>query len=153
MSSHVLTIGGKAVSTPRTLEVLNPFDESFVGHCPQGTIELVDQAVRCAREALPAWSSTPDARRAKSLMDIAALIEREHAELAQLVTLEQGKPQSGLGANLEVGGAAAWTRATAALALPDEIIQDDTTGRIVLRRKPVGVVGSITPWNWPLMIA
>lgn len=153
MSSHVLTIGGKAVSTPRTFEVLNPFDESLVGDCPEGTIELVDQAVQCAREAFPVWSATPDSERAKSLMDIAALIERHHAELSRLVTLEQGKTQSGPGANLEVGGSAAWTRATAGLTLPDEVIQDDKASRIVLRRKPVGVVGSITPWNWPLMIA
>lgn len=153
MSPHVLTIGGKAVSTPRTFEVLNPFDESLAGHCPEGTTELVDQAVKCAREAFPSWSAKPDEARAKSLMDIAALIERHHAELSELVTREQGKPQSGLGANLEVGGSAAWTRATAALTLPEEIIQEDKASRIVLRRKPVGVVGSITPWNWPLMIA
>jgi acyl-CoA reductase-like NAD-dependent aldehyde dehydrogenase len=153
MSTHVLTIGGKAVSPPHVFEVLNPFDESVVGRCPEGTLELVDQAVQCARIALPGWSSTPDIERAKSLMDIAALIERHHAELSRLVTLEQGKPQSGPGANLEVGGAVAWTRATAELTLPDEIIQSDDTARIVLRRKPVGVVGSITPWNWPLMIA
>ena len=153
MSSYVLTIGGKAAQTPRTLEVLNPFDESLVGRCPEGTSELIDHAVRCAREALPAWSSAPDNERAAKLMDIAALIERYHAELSKLVTLEQGKPQSGPGANLEVGGAAAWTRATASLTLPEEVLQDDNTGRIVLRRKPVGVVGSITPWNWPLLIA
>jgi acyl-CoA reductase-like NAD-dependent aldehyde dehydrogenase len=73
--------------------------------------------------------------------------------LSQLITLEQGKTQSGPGANLEVGGAAAWTRATASLNLPEETIQDDKTGKIVMRRKPVGVVASITPWNWPMMIA
>lgn len=153
MSRYVLTIGGKTADAPRTFDVLNPFDESLVGRCPEGTIELVDAAVRCAREAFPAWSSAPDNERVAKLMDIAALIESNHAELSRLVTLEQGKSQSGPGANLEVGGAAAWTRATASLALPEEVINDDATGRIVMRRKPVGVVGSITPWNWPLLIA
>ena len=52
-----------------------------------------------------------------------------------------------------MGGAAAWTRVTAGLSLPEEMIQDDKTGQIVVRRKPVGVVGSITPWNWPMLIA
>src|SRR5262245_59659909 len=137
MSSHVLTIGGKTVSTPRTFEVLNPFDESLAGECPEGTIELVDQAVKCAREALTGWSAKPDAERARGVMDIASLIELHHAELGRLVTLEQRERQSGPGANLEVGGAEAWTRATAALTLPEEIIQDDKTARIVLRRKPV----------------
>lgn len=153
MSAFALTIGGKAVATTRQLDVINPFDESLAGRCPEATTEHVDQAVRCAREALAGWSSTPDAERAAKLVDIAALIERNQAELARLITLEQGKPQSGPGANFEVAGAAGWTRATASLKLPEETIQDDNVARIVIRRKPVGVVGSVTPWNWPLLIA
>ena len=153
MSAYVLTIGGKPALSPATFDVLNPFDESLVGRCPEGTVELLDQAVSCARTALPAWSSRTDDERIARLLDIAALIEKNQAELSRLVTLEQGKPQNGLGAGFEVGGAVAWTRATAALALTDEVIQDDKSGRIILRRKPVGVVGSITPWNWPLLIA
>lgn len=153
MAAYTLTIGGKPTAGPRELDVLNPFDESLAGRCPEGTVELVDRAVQCARDALPAWSAAPDAERVAKLMDIAALIERHHAELSTLVTREQGKPQSGPGANMEVGGAAAWTRVTASLALPEEVIQDDAAARIVLRRRPVGVVGSITPWNWPLLIA
>ncbi|HEU4627021.1 MAG TPA: aldehyde dehydrogenase family protein, partial [Steroidobacteraceae bacterium] len=120
---------------------------------PEGTPALVDLAVSTARAALPAWSATPDEQRVSSLMAIADLIEKHHRELAELVTREQGKAQNGPGANLEVGGAAAWTRTTASLSLPEEIIQDDAQGRVVARRKPVGVVGSITPWNWPLLIA
>ena len=153
MSSFALTIGGKAVTTTRQIDVLNPFDESIAGRCPEATIEHLDQAVRAAREALPGWSSTPDAQRAAKLMDIGELIERHQAELSRLITLEQGKPQSGPGANFEVAGACAWTRATASLSLPDETIQNDDVARIVIRRKPVGVVGSVTPWNWPLLIA
>jgi acyl-CoA reductase-like NAD-dependent aldehyde dehydrogenase len=153
MAAYVLTIGGKATPAPRTFEVLNPADETVVASCPEGTPELVDLAVASAREAFPKWAATPDAERAAKLLAIADLIERHHAELARLVTQEQGKPQSGPGANLEVGGAAAWTRATASLSIPDEVLQDDAGGRIVIRRKPVGVIGSITPWNWPLLIA
>lgn len=54
---------------------------------------------------------------------------------------------------MEVGGAIAWTRATADLTLPIELIQDNDQARIEVHRKPLGVVGSITPWNWPLLIA
>ena len=148
-----LTIGGEAVSTPTTFDVLNPADESFVAACPQGTVELIDAAVAAARRALPAWSATSDADRIGKLNAIAALIEEHHRELSQLITREQGKPQSGPGANLEVETAAAWTRVAAGLSIPEETIQDDRSGRIVLRRKPVGVVGSITPWSWPLLLA
>jgi acyl-CoA reductase-like NAD-dependent aldehyde dehydrogenase len=153
MTPFSLTIGGKAASVGKTFDVLNPADETLVAACPEGTVELVDQAVASARGALKAWSSVPDNERQNKLLAVADLIEKHHAELSQLITREQGKTQSGPGANLEVGGAAAWTRATAALALPEETIQDDRTGKIVIRRKPVGVVASITPWNWPMMIA
>jgi acyl-CoA reductase-like NAD-dependent aldehyde dehydrogenase len=151
--SYTLTIGGKAPPTSSTFDVLNPFDETVVAACPQGTVELVDLAVRAARQALPAWSATSDGDRVAKLEAIAGLIEKNHAELSTLVTREQGKSQSGPGANLEVGGAVAWTRATASLSLPEEVIQNDKSAQIVLRRKPVGVVGSITPWNWPMLIA
>lgn len=153
MSTYTLTIGGKAVSTPRTFQVLNPADETVVAECPEGTPELVDQAVSSARQALPAWSAVSDEQRAASLMAIADRIEQHHQELSELITREQGKAQSGPGANLEVGGAATWTRVTASLSLPDEVIQDDPKGKVVMQRKPVGVVGSITPWNWPMLIA
>jgi acyl-CoA reductase-like NAD-dependent aldehyde dehydrogenase len=153
MANYALIIGGKRVETPQTFKVLNPVDESVVAEAPQGTVELLDQAVAAARKAFPAWSALSSEARSAKLMEIADLIEKHHPELSELVTREQGKTQSGPGANLEVGGAVAWTRVTAGLNLPEETIQDDKQGKILLRRKPVGVVGSITPWNWPLMIA
>ena len=153
MSAYTLTIGGKPAATLKSFNVLNPADESVVAACPEATLELVDEAVASARRALPLWAAVSDAERAAKLMAMADLIEKHHQELSELVTREQGKTQSGPGANLEVGGAVAWTRVTAGLSIPEEIIQDDKTGKIVLHRKPVGVVGSITPWNWPLMIA
>ncbi|HEY3839067.1 MAG TPA: aldehyde dehydrogenase family protein [Bryobacteraceae bacterium] len=153
MSHFALTIGGKPAATTRTFNVLNPADETVVAACPEGTAALVDEAVRSGRQAFPSWAALPDPERQAKLLAIADLIEKHHAELSELVTREQGKTQSGPGANLEVGGAVAWTRVTAGLSIPEEIIQDDKSGKIVLRRKPVGVVASITPWNWPLMIA
>jgi acyl-CoA reductase-like NAD-dependent aldehyde dehydrogenase len=153
MTAFSLTIGGKQTATGRTFPVLNPADESVVAACPEGTVELVDQAVACARAAFKPWAALADAERVNKLLAVADLIEKHHQELSQLITREQGKTQSGPGANLEVGGAAAWTRATAGLSLPEETIQDDKTGKIVMRRKPVGVVASITPWNWPMLIA
>jgi acyl-CoA reductase-like NAD-dependent aldehyde dehydrogenase len=153
MTHYALTIGGESVTTAKTFDVLNPADETVVAACPEATTALVDQAVHCARQALPAWTALPDSERAGKLLAIADLLETHHTELSELVTREQGKTQSGPGANLEVGGAVGWTRVTAGLSIPEEIIQDDKSGKIVLRRKPVGVVASITPWNWPMLIA
>jgi acyl-CoA reductase-like NAD-dependent aldehyde dehydrogenase len=153
MADFKLMIGGQPAAAATTFPVQNPVDESLIANCPQGTVEHLDRAVTAARSALPGWSAAPDATRVAALKAIAELVEQHAAELSALVTREQGKTQSGPGANLEVGGAVAWTRVTAGLSLPEETIQDDAAGQIVIRRKPVGVVGSITPWNWPLMIA
>src|SRR6266478_1164196 len=153
MTAFTLTIDGRPAPTAETFEVLNPADETVVAACPLGTTQLIDTAVAAARRALPAWSAVPDAERVAKLNAVADLIEKHHKELAELVTREQGKTQSGPGANMELQGAATWTRVTASLQLSEEVIQDDKSGRIVVRRKPVGVVGSITPWNWPVMIA
>lgn len=153
MPAYSMTIGGRAVGSSRTFNVLNPADESIVAACPEGTTALVDEAVAAARKAFPGWAATPDSERVAKISAIADLIEKHHGELSELITREQGKTQSGPGANLEVGGAAAWTRVTAGLSISEETIQDDKAGRILVRRKPVGVVGSVTPWNWPMLIA
>jgi acyl-CoA reductase-like NAD-dependent aldehyde dehydrogenase len=153
MPTYTLTIAGRSVSSAKTFDVLNPADGSVVAACPEATASDVDAAVAAARAALPKWSALPDAERIAKLNAIADLIEKHGQELSELITREQGKTQSGLGANVEVSVAVTWTRVTAGLALPEETIQDDAAGKITIRRKPVGVVGSITPWNWPLMIA
>ena len=82
-------------------------------------------------------------------------IEAHLPELGALLSSEQGKPMegfAGLGAMFEMGGCLAWIRYTASLDLPVEVIQDNDDARIEVHRKPVGVVGSITPWNYPLLI-
>ncbi|MGE0552076.1 MAG: aldehyde dehydrogenase family protein [Gemmatimonadales bacterium] len=153
MKTYPLTIDGKAVSAGPTVEVRNPADGSVVGSCPEGSLELLEQAVAAARRAFPGWAGRPDEERVAALQRVAEVLKQHVGELAELVTREQGKAQSGPGAHLEAGGCVAWTKVTAGLKLAEETIQDDETGRIVINRKPVGVVGSITPWNWPLMIA
>lgn len=152
MSKFSLFIGGKPVVTEKSFNVLNPADESIVAACPEASPAQVDAAVAAARKAQPAWAALPDAERVAKLHAIADLIKANGKELAELLTREQGKTQSGLGANFEVGGAEAWTRVTAGLSLPVETIEDAKSSIKVLH-KPVGVVASITPWNWPLMIA
>ena len=153
MKTYPLIVDGQLITTGKMLEVENPADGSIVGQCPTADLALLDRAVAAARKALPAWSATPDSERVAKLMQIGDLIEKHHAELAELVTREQGKPQNGMGANVEAGGTAAWARVTAGLSIPVETVQDDAAGKITIERRPVGVVGSITPWNWPMLIA
>lgn len=152
---HML-IGGEAVKSSEWLDVVNPATAEPFARCPKGDAERVNQAVMAARNAFPAWSATPVQERKQAIQAIAASMEKNMSELMTLLTQESGKPLKGLhgiGSGMEVGGAMAWANHTAGLDLEPEIIQDDGDMRIELHPKPLGVVGSITPWNWPLMIA
>lgn len=98
----------------------------------------------------------PEAERAVLCLKLASALEENMPELMELVTKESGKPLVGLnnvGAGMEVGGSVAWIQATASTKLPVDVIQEDEQYSIEVHRKPLGVVGSITPWNWPLLIA
>jgi acyl-CoA reductase-like NAD-dependent aldehyde dehydrogenase len=147
-----MTINGQAVAGARgTFKVLNPATEETVALCPSGSPEQVDQAVKAAAEAFKTWQHSSDEERVAALNAIADKFEAHAEELAEIITLEQGKPLAL--ARFEVGGAVAWTRYTASLEVPVEVIEDSDVRLAELHRKPLGVVGSITPWNWPLMIA
>ena len=151
-----MIINGAVTASDNVVDVLNPANEEVLAQCHFGTAADVDAAVAAARAAFPAWSALPDGDRQAKILELAGLIEANMPELMELVTKETGKPMGGLesvGSGMEVGGAAAWAQATASLELPVEVVQDDDTTRIEVHRKPLGVVGSITPWNWPFLIA
>jgi acyl-CoA reductase-like NAD-dependent aldehyde dehydrogenase len=151
-----MIIGGKSVLSAKTFDVINPATGAIFATVADGDAQHVDAAVNAARAAFPGWSATPDAERQRLLHQLAALLESNMPELMALVVSETGKPMKGLngvGAGMEVGGSIAWTHVTADLSLPIDVIQDNAEARIEVHRKPLGVVASITPWNWPLMIA
>ncbi len=141
------------VETDRFQNVINPSTGGIVGAMPLATAKDLDVAVAAASKAFLSWKEVSDPERAEACRTIAKTIEAHTDELARLLTLEQGKPLNGLGSRFEIGGAIAWTRYTSDLSLPVEVLQDVPEGRVELHRKPIGVVGSITPWNWPVMIA
>ncbi len=153
MDPFRLVINGKKIPTGKCFEVLNPADEKVAGLAPLARKKDLDAAVSAAERAFQKWRDVPEARRQAACMKIASKIEKNAEELARLLTREQGKPLNGLGSRWEIGGAVAWTRYTAGLSLPVKTLQDNNEGRIELHRKPIGVVGSITPWNFPVLIA
>ena len=146
-------INGSRVAADATFTVINPSTEEVVGHAPRATIADVDAAIAAAKAAFADWSLTPDAVRKDALQSMAGIIDANAAELSDLLVREQGKPLGGFGANFEVGACVGWLMNTAGLDLPEETICDTAQSHIVVRRKPIGVVAAITPWNWPLMIA
>lgn len=143
--------GQKVAGEAGDFGVINPATEEVIAQCPQATVAQLDQAVAAAKTAYGSWQFSTEEERKQLLHSIADRIEANAEELAQLIVVEQGKPL--FLAQMEVGGAVAWTRATADLEIPIEVLEDTDSKRVELHRKPLGVVGSITPWNWPFMIA
>jgi acyl-CoA reductase-like NAD-dependent aldehyde dehydrogenase len=141
-----------AVTDPGGREVLDPATGEVVGRVAFGTPEDVDRAVARARAAQPAFAARADAERSDLLVRAAEAVEAAAEPLAELLSREQGKPLNGPNARFEVGACAAWLRATAATGLPGETVVDDGQTHAELRYRPVGVVGAIGPWNWPMMI-
>jgi acyl-CoA reductase-like NAD-dependent aldehyde dehydrogenase len=133
--------------------VINPATGQLLDVCPNTTQAQFDTIIERANQAFIAWSKTSDAERAKALNVMADLIDEHATDIATLLTQEQGKPLKGLGSEFEVQIVRDWLRATAAMSLEDKVLEDSAERKAMLVRKPVGVVASITPWNWPLMIA
>ena len=144
-------INGEMVSTPQMLDVVNPANEEVIGQVPAcGEAEL-NQAVAAARAAFKTWSKKPIEERRKVVQAIAAVINENNDELFRLLTAEQGKPHAQ--AQGEIAGAAYMAGSQATLELEDEINEDTAERLSRTRRVPVGVVGGIVPWNFPVMMA
>jgi acyl-CoA reductase-like NAD-dependent aldehyde dehydrogenase len=131
--------------------VVNPATEDVFAECPAGSVDQLDHAVAVAQKAFSAWQHTSAQERRERLTRIADDIESEIEELARLIVEEQGKPMEL--ARSEVMGGVAWMRYNADLEIPVETVEETPEQRVELHRKPLGVVASITPWNWPFMIA
>ncbi|WKC46479.1 aldehyde dehydrogenase family protein [Pseudomonas veronii] len=152
MHHYTMLINGVQVAGENgQFDVINPATGTAFAQCPAGSLAQLDQAVAAAQAAFKTWRHSTHALRCERLLAIAEAIEQDADALARLIVLEQGKPLEL--ALSEVMGAAAWTRYAAAQQIPVELVEETPTQRVELHRKPLGVVASITPWNWPVMIA
>ncbi|MEH6722505.1 MAG: aldehyde dehydrogenase family protein [Qipengyuania sp.] len=151
MTDYKNLIDGKMVDNGQWLEVLNPATEQVVGRVPSCGKEELDSAVAAARRAFTEWKKTTAEERQQVVQGIAAAIKENADELYRLLTSEQGKPHAQ--AQQEIYGAAGLAAAQSTLTLDDVINQDDDTRLSRTRRVPVGVVGGIVPWNFPIMMA
>lgn len=148
---YVLTINGKPERSVTTSAVVNPATGATIAQVPAAGPEQLDQAVEAARAAFPSWAATPLPRRQAIVSAIGDRLEAHAEEFMALLTREQGKP--GGGARWEVYGSVAWLRAIAAQSLPEEVVEDTADRRVITRYTPLGVVGGITPWNFPILLA
>ncbi|HFP7025690.1 TPA: aldehyde dehydrogenase family protein [Acinetobacter baumannii] len=151
MNTNLVVNGVMVQGQAATTDVINPATEEVIAQVASASVEQVDDAVQAAVQAFKTWKNVPDADLADALSKIAADIRADSAELAELITLEQGKPL-GL-AQFEVEAGASWVDFVSSLEIPVDTIPDPSGKTIKVYNRPLGVVASITPWNWPFMIA
>ena len=151
MSDFVMTIGGDTVPAAESFGVVNPANGEVFAHAPECSRQQLDAAFDAASKAQRDWKSDEDAAAGQTLLKMADVLLASAAELAPVLTAEQGKPLGD--ANIEVFAAAIWCQYFANLETPPQVIQDDAEARVEVVRRPVGVVAAITPWNFPLTLA
>lgn len=150
MNTFGMVINGQIVESDRTFDVINPATETVVAACSDCSSGQLEEAVRAAHQAFGDWQNN-QAKRKKALIGCARAVKAQMRDLAELLTLEQGKPLRN--ALHEVSGIVHWFQQAAGMKVPVDVIQDNDHGKIEVRRKPLGVIGAITPWNYPLILA
>jgi len=148
--SFTAAVGGTSPSTGATFDVVDPATGQVFAQAPALAPEQLDGVFEDARRAFSTWRLDEAARR-DALRAAADVLELRAADLAPILTAEQGKPLKE--AANEFHGAATWLRYYAELETPREILRDDESGFEEIRRRPLGVVSAITPWNFPIMLA
>ena len=131
----------------QTLSVINASTEEVMGTIPEGTPEDVEKAVAAAKAAFPAWAATPREERGKYIQRIAEGLGARMGEIAQVVAGELGMPLN-MAMLIQAGLPAANWGAIGGIL--DTYEFETQVGNSLVVREPVGVVGAITPWNYPL---
>ena len=142
-------VGGAWVASEGTgtIEVIDANTEEVMGSIPEGTAGDVDRAVAAAKAAFETWGYTDREERGKYLQAIAEGLAERSEEIAKVISREVGMPElyaTLIQAGLPAGNMALYT------AMLDTYEFEETVGNSLIVREPIGVVGAITPWNYPL---
>tara|TARA_B100001146_G_scaffold169214_1_gene150070 strand:+ start:149 stop:1576 length:1428 start_codon:yes stop_codon:yes gene_type:complete len=142
-------VGGNWVDSAGdgSIDVINPSNEEVIGSVPDGVGADVDAAVAAAREAFSGWAATPLEERLGYIEKLAGQLGARSEEIGELISREVGMPGK-MAVMIQAGLPAGTTASVPATAR--EFPFEETLGRSLVTREPVGVVGCITPWNYPL---
>ncbi|MCP4329133.1 MAG: NADP-dependent succinate-semialdehyde dehydrogenase [Alphaproteobacteria bacterium] len=133
-----------------TIDVNNPADDSTLGTIPKMGVDETRRAVDAANAAWPAWRKLTGKERAAILRRWFNLLMENQEDLAQLMTAEQGKPIAEARGEIAYGASfIEWFAEEGKRIYGDTIPQHQADKRIVVTKEPIGVVASITPWNFP----
>ena len=149
MRTEAFFVGGEwaAPAGGGAIEVVDPATERVIATVPEGTAADVDRAVAAARSALPGWSATAAPDRAKLLSALADGLAARGEEIARTISTEMGSP---IGFARKVQAALPVTVLRSYADLLGRFAFEERIGNSLVVREPVGVVGAITPWNYPL---
>ncbi|WBO20739.1 aldehyde dehydrogenase family protein [Sphingomonas abietis] len=148
---YALTINGRMVETNKSFDVLNPATNAVFAKAPEGTAEHMEAAIAAAKAAFPKWAALSWDERGALVEAYADALEAHKEELITLLTMEQGKPRHSM-AKGEVEAAIFWVREVAKRRLPIEMLEDTADHVVEVHHTPLGVVGAITPWNFPVLL-
>lgn len=149
-NDFTMTVNGAECVSERQFDVVNPATEGLVAKAPDVSREQLDAAVHAAREAFPAWRDTPLPARRAACAAIGDAIAAHADSFARLLTLEQGRPLAQ--AMSEVQFTVYWIQEAAKQEIPFVVNEDTRERRSETRYVPLGVVGAILPWNFPLLL-
>lgn len=155
LSTQLLIDGQFVTGEGQAEPILNPANGEQIAAVPEASFEQVNRAVNGAQRAFAQWSRTTPASRSNLLLRLADLVERHAEEFAALESLNCGKPylavlNDELPAVVDCFRFFAWAARCLQGPLAGEYLEGHTS---MIRRDPIGVVGSIAPWNYPLMMA
>jgi len=147
-----LSVAGKLVEAEKTFDVINPSTGKVFAQAPAASAEQLDDAIAAAKTAFKSWSALSYDERQVYLNAYADALQENRDDLVRLLTLEQGKPLETMAAP-EVDQAISYIRQIANRRVPVEIVEENDSHIVELHHVPLGVVGGITPWNFPVLLA
>ncbi|OGE56158.1 hypothetical protein PENARI_c003G10123 [Penicillium arizonense] len=150
-TTYFNVINNQLTSTSQTRHGVNPANTQPNPPVPVSTQDDLDKAVKSARAAFKSWSKTSFDERRKALLAWADAIDANADGFAKTLTMEQGKPLTQ--ATVEVGLTGIWTRGLSSIEIKGNVIEETDDRKVIQRYTPMGVVGAIVPWNYPVLLA
>jgi acyl-CoA reductase-like NAD-dependent aldehyde dehydrogenase len=151
LQTHRMTINAELVSSPTWLDVIDPATAEPFARVPDCTRDQLETAVVAAKLAFVAWRDVAYAERQRLVNAYIESVVANADGLAELIMREQGKPLAK--ARSEVNAAVFFARGYSAVELKPEVLRDTPQQRVEVHRRPLGVIGAITAWNYPVLLA
>ncbi|MBT9719537.1 NAD-dependent succinate-semialdehyde dehydrogenase [Enterococcus durans] len=149
VETHLYINGKWLEGSEGTFEVKNPATGEILATVQKGGEKETKEAIQAANKAFEGWSQTSPAERAKLMNKMADLVENDSERLAKIMTMEQGKPLSQAAAEIQTNVENLRWNAAEGQRILGDIVPSPTTNQWQARKQPVGIVGAITPWNFP----